>query len=317
MQAVILAAGRGKRLHPITATRTKAMAPILGKPIVERVMDKLVANGLREFILVVSPDDEEIFDHFRHRSQVNADLTFVVQSEPLGMGHALLQAAPHIKRDFMLSSCDNLVPEGDIRRLIQVWENEPCPNGLLSLLRVRPEKIVRMGVVKFDGQWITKIVEKPSLEEAPSNIGSVPLYCFSNELLDYLSELKPSPRGEYELQPAIQMLIQRTGKVRGAQISRRIDLTTPADLLAINKLYFTPDYSLIEADQRNISPEVKFIPPYHIEAGVSLGANCIIGPEVYIEKGCTIGDNVRLENVIALRERVVPDGSQFQDQVVY
>ena len=70
MQAVILAAGRGTRLAPITDTRTKAMCPIVGKPIVERVMDTLVANGIREFVLVISPDDPEIIPYFKNQSQI-------------------------------------------------------------------------------------------------------------------------------------------------------------------------------------------------------------------------------------------------------
>ena len=65
MQAVILAAGKGSRLHPITLNRTKAMVPILGKPIVERVMETLVANGIRKFILVTSPEDQEVERYFR------------------------------------------------------------------------------------------------------------------------------------------------------------------------------------------------------------------------------------------------------------
>ncbi len=313
MQAVILAAGRGKRLHPITATRTKAMAPILGMPIVERVMEILVANGLRKFILVISPDDDEICEYFAQKSQISVDVKFVTQEQPLGMGHALLQAAPFIQGDFILSSCDNLIPAPDVRKLIQAWEQEPHPSGVLSLLPVGPEKIHRMGIVKLDGEWVIEIVEKPTLEEAPSNIGSTPLYLFTKKLIAYLQKIKPSKRGEYELQAAIQMLIADEGGVRGVQISGRIDLTTPADLLTINKHYFTPGYTICESSFQN----VELISPYHIEAKVTIGENCRLGPNVYIEKGCTIRDNVLLENVVVLREREVPKDSEIRNQVVY
>ena len=198
MQAVILAAGRGKRLHPITATRTKAMAPIAGKPIVERVMDTLVANGIAEFILVTSPDDLEIADHFHNRSGFSGSITLVTQPEPLGMGHALIQAIPYIHEDFVLSACDSLAPAEEISNLLNVWEQEK-PNAILTTLEVGPEKITRMGIVEMDGIWINRIIEKPALEEAPSNIGSLPLYVFSRTILDYLREIQPSSRGEYEL----------------------------------------------------------------------------------------------------------------------
>ena len=109
MQGIILAAGRGTRLKPITLTRSKAMVPIVGKPIVERVMDDLVANGVDDLILVISPDDKEIVAHFAHNSEIGASVRFVHQAERLGMAHALQCAAPLIYDDFVLTACDNLV----------------------------------------------------------------------------------------------------------------------------------------------------------------------------------------------------------------
>ena len=208
MQAVILAAGRGTRLHPITETRTKAMCPVAGKPMVERVMDTLVATGISEFILVVSPDDLEIVDYFENKSQIKAKIQFVIQEKQLGMGHALLQAAPYIRDDFILSSCDNLVEEKFIIRMLTLWASCPPPHGILALLRVGPKELTRMGVVEMDEEnCIIRIVEKPTVEEAPSDLGSVPIYLFSRKLVDYLNKIQPSPRGEYELQDAMQDLI--------------------------------------------------------------------------------------------------------------
>ena len=86
MQAVILAAGKGSRLHPITTNRSKAMLPILGKPIVERVMEHLAINGIRDFILVVSPDDLQITRYFQCECRLNAEVHFVYQPERRGHG---------------------------------------------------------------------------------------------------------------------------------------------------------------------------------------------------------------------------------------
>ena len=109
MQGVILAAGRGKRLRPITLKRSKAMAPVLGKPIVERVMEDLAALGVDEFVVVASPDDQELAHHFEQASELQARVRIVHQPERLGMAHALNCAAPLIRGDFILSACDNLV----------------------------------------------------------------------------------------------------------------------------------------------------------------------------------------------------------------
>jgi dTDP-glucose pyrophosphorylase len=82
---------------------------------------------------------------------------------------------------------------------------------------------------------VIRIVEKPSPERAPSTVASIPLYCFSRRILEYLPAVARSRRGEYELQDAIQMLIEGGGHVQGEMIAGRLSLTRPADLLAINR----------------------------------------------------------------------------------
>jgi dTDP-glucose pyrophosphorylase len=316
MQAVILAAGRGKRLHPITANRTKAMVPVLSKPIIERVMDTLVENGIQTFIVVISPADEEIVAYFEHFSPINADVITIPQPEPLGMGNALLQAAPHIYNDFVLSACDNLVEPVEIKHMLATWAEEK-PNAILTTLQVGPEEIVRMGIVELSGDQVIRIIEKPCMEMAPSDIGSVPLYMFSHRFVDYLAEIKPSPRGEYELQDAIQMLIDRDGSVRAFQLSGRRDLTTPDDLLALNLQYIKKATPKTEIVLEDVGSKTRFASPVHIERDVTIGSNCVIGPNVFLEHGCRIGDDVRLENVIVLRNRNVPDGSIERDNVIW
>ena len=107
MQGVILAAGKGSRLHPITVHRTKAMVPILGKPIVERVMETMVQNGIRDFILVVSREDSEVGRYFQEQTGLDIDIHFVVQPERLGMANALTLAARFITGSFVTSSGGN------------------------------------------------------------------------------------------------------------------------------------------------------------------------------------------------------------------
>lgn len=316
MQAIILAAGRGKRLHPITETRTKAMAPIMGKPIVERVMEPLIAYGIRDFVLVISPDDESVHEYFQNAAFENIRIQLIEQPKPLGMAHALLQAAPFIHQNFALSSCDNLMPWKDIQDILALWNSEKRPQAILSLLRVPPESVYQYGIVKLEGQRVIDIVEKPDPKETPSNIASPPFYCFQQDFLDYLPKVEPSPRGEYELQNAIQMLIQDRGDVHGFHISRRIDLTTPADLLKINLLYCRRNQGHYFKASSQIGSGTRLIPPYHIEAGVKLGANCTLGPNVFIERDCVIADRVQLQNVVVLREREVSTGN-YQNLIVY
>jgi NDP-sugar pyrophosphorylase family protein len=316
MQGVILAAGHGSRLQPITLTRSKAMVPILGKPIVERVMEDLLANGVDDFILVVSTRDRYITNYFRRESKLEADVRFVYQPERQGMANALQCAAPLISQDFILSACDNLISAEHVGQMLDAWQRSPRPNAVLTLMPVEQERLGSVGIVELDGSWVTRIVEKPKPEDAPSNISSLPLYCFSRHILDYLPEVSLSPRGEYELQDAIQMLIERDGNVYGLTIYHRLTLTSPADLLAINRHYLINGNDRPQLAPQTVGPNTQLITPLRIEQGTIIGRDCCIGPNAYIERDCCIGDGVTIRNAVVLRESTVSDGQIIEDQVV-
>ena len=289
------------------------MMPIVGKPIVERIMDDMAACGIYDFILVVSHEDNEIAEHFRDSGRPEFEVQIVYQAERLGMADALSYAAPLIFGDFMLSACDNLAPLSDFRRAVDRWQSSPSLHALLTLIPVSADKVPSMGIVAMKGASITRIVEKPSLEDAPSNIASTPLYCFSPKILEYLSEVPPSRRGERELQDAIQMVIDRDGAVEGLMLTDRMTLTSPDDLLNINMDYLK-GVNNIQADE--VGPNSRFIPPLYIESGVSVGANCSVGPNVYIESGCEIQDGAVVRDAVLLRGTVVEAGKKVESRVV-
>jgi len=316
MQGVILAAGKGSRLQPITLKRSKAMLPILGKPIVERVMEMLIRYDIDDFVIVISPGDRDIVRYFQRESHIEADIRFVYQLERKGMANALSCAAPLITDDFVLSACDNLILEDDVDRLIKAWNTDPRPNGLLTLMPVEPERLGSVGLVEMEGPWVKRIVEKPKPEDAPSDISSLPLYCFSHHILDYLPEVPLSPRGEYEIQDAIQMLIERDGHVGGVVITGRLTLTNAADLLNINRRYLIQGDGQPQLAPYTVGPNTQLITPLRIEEGAYIGKDCVIGPNVYIERDCHIGDGVTLRNAVLLREVDIPEGSTIADQVV-
>lgn len=315
MQGIILAAGRGKRLQPLSSNRTKAMMPVLGKPIIERVMEYIAANGVKDFILIVSPDDKDIRDYFRNESRLEASIRFVDQPQQKGMAHALNYAVPFIQEDFILSACDNIVSANHVKTMLELWEEFPSVEGLLTLMPIKKEKIRSSSAVSLEGGWVTGIVEKPHPDTAPSNIASLPLYCFSRSLLYYLPKVQPSPRGEYELQDAIQMMIKDGGKVRGIKVEKRLTLTSAADLLAINRHYLIKNGNSAHNSPKEVGANTRFIDPFFIEGETAIGAECIIGPNVFIEKGCRIGNNVKVHDAIVLQNSRIPDGATVENEV--
>ena len=314
MQGVILAAGKGTRLHPITVTRSKAMAPVLEHPIIARVMDTLTANGIRDFVLIVSEDDQEIRNYFRQR-ETELNVRFVVQKERLGMAKALSLAAPYLHDNFILSACDNLTSTEHVAALIETHERQN-EHATLSLMEVARERIRSTGIVDIEDGRIRRIVEKPTPEEAPSNISSLPLYVFSQALLDYLPKVKSSARGEYELQDAIQMLIDEQGPLGGVYTPSRLQLTNPADLLVLNKHYLAHGNGSLQIQPTYMGENTKLHTPLRIDEEVIIHNNCSIGPNVYLERGCQIGDGATIRDSVILRSANVSGGSLIEDAVV-
>ncbi len=316
MQAVILAAGKGSRLGSLTATRSKAMLPILGKPIVERIIENLAACELRDFILVVSPADRAIREHFLHETTLNVHIQFVNQTRRAGMADALKQAAPYLNEDFVLSACDSLVPVEDNERLISTWSKKPGLQALLSLKRIPKADSWKTGIVTLEDDRVTGIVEKPPPDQAPTNISSLPLYCFSTQILDYLPRVQLSPRGEYELQDAIQMMIAAAENVRGLFVQNHLTLTTAEDLLELNLHFLNSSDEYWQITPQTVGLDTNLVMPLCIEPGVVIGSGCKIGPGVYIEKNVRIGDHVQLENVVVLRQVAIPERVELKNQVV-
>ena len=243
------------------------------------------------------------------------DIEYVEQVERLGMANALSLAAPHIHGPFILSACDNLTPTEHIAGLLSHHQRQQA-EATLSLMEIDPSLVSRTGIVEWRDGLVKGIVEKPTQEEAPSNISSLPLYVFSNRILEYLPQLHKSPRGEYELQDAIQMLIDETDRVTGVFTKHRLQLTNASDLLALNRHYLNQGGDVPQLAPRSVGRHTHLITPLRIEEGTTIGAGCVIGPRVYIERDCKIGNDVLIKDAVILRGSVVREGSQIVGEVV-
>ena len=312
MIGVILAAGRGTRLRSLTASRSKAMMPVLGKPIIERVMETLRSSEIERFIVVANPDDEEMEDYFASKSRYRDRVHLVTQPSALGMADALACAAPDIDGDFMLSACDNLIDDREISTMIDVWNGEGSLDGLMAILPVGPQDISRSGIVELEGDRVIRVIEKPDQKDAPTNLASLPIYIFSTVLLKYLRSVSHSQRGEYELQDAIQALIDDGAGVGSYHVRHRMDLTTPGDLLAINFRYLIQD----SVGTTAVGSGTELVSPVHIEPHARVGENCVIGPNVYLESGSRVCDLVNIRDSVVLRGGEVPEGATINREVV-
>jgi dTDP-glucose pyrophosphorylase len=317
MQAVILAAGRGKRLHPITFQRSKAMLPVLGQPIISRIVDSIASHGVSDFIIVTSPDDGSLTTYFQDNPPPAVNIRFVEQIEPRGMAHALLCAKDWIVGDFLLTACDSLISQTGLARMITSWDAQPHTAALLALMLVSPDKVYETAVVQIECDRITKIIEKPTRQQTVSNIASLPIYIFQPGVLDDLAQIKPSPRGEYELQDAIQSLIDQGENVRGVLIEERLNLTSAQDLLEINLRFLQIEKPQFIANSVTIAKNVLLHPPYWIGPHSIIGEQCVIGPNVFIESDTTIEHHCQMTNTLLLKGARLTPYQNLNLEIIY
>lgn len=202
MKGVILAAGKGSRLFPLTYNIPKPLLPLANRPTLEYAFDRLKEIGVTEIALVVGENEPAMREALGDGSAFGVQLSYVRQMEPKGLAHALSFAEEFVAREpFVMYLGDAIYSEGFAHHAKRFIES-----GCANLNIVKPvDDPSRFGVANVDGERIVKLVEKP--KEPESNLAMAGLYFFGPEIWDVLPGLPPSARGEFEITDAIQRLI--------------------------------------------------------------------------------------------------------------
>jgi len=224
MKGLILAAGIGKRLRPLTNAIPKALIPIQGRPLITYPLFKFKKAGIKDIGIVISPRD---YPKFRSILKIpDLKIKYIFQKKPLGNAKALQVACDFLgKKRFLLCWCDFLSPF-DFRKLIR---NHLKFKPAATILINREKNPSGTGQVIFKGPYITKIVEKP--KRRFSFWGSTGTLMLEPEIFSALPKIKPSTKGEYNIPDALQYLINKGKKVRFLKIDTwRINVNTLEDL---------------------------------------------------------------------------------------
>jgi len=226
MQAVVLAAGKGTRLQPLTDDKPKVLVEVNGKPLIEDVFDNLIDIGVDEFVVVVGYMKEKIIERYGDKYR-GRPITYAHQREQLGLAHALLQAEPHVDADFVLMLGDNVF-RGNLGDVVNRQE-ETRTDAAFLVEEVPMEEASRYGVCDTNEYGeIVRVVEKP--EDPPSNLVMTGFYTFSPAIFHACHLVQPSDRGEYELPDAIDLLIQSGRTIDAIRLDGwRIDVGFPED----------------------------------------------------------------------------------------
>src|SRR3972149_971289 len=188
MKAVVLAAGEGVRLQPITATRPKHLIKVGGKPILEHCLDALKACGVSETVIVTHYMGDAIRQYFGDGEKMGLKIEYVEQAEMLGTGNAVSVVESYVDGDFVLVYGDLLFASVAIKDAVRLYETEKPPAVMAVVPVEKPESY---GIVELeDGKTVKRVVEKPALGKAPSNLANAGLYVFSEEIFDKIKQTK-------------------------------------------------------------------------------------------------------------------------------
>jgi glucose-1-phosphate thymidylyltransferase len=204
LKAVVLAAGKGSRLYPITHHIAKPLLPLANRTTMFYAFDRLKEMGITDVCIVVGENEPQMRGTLGDGSAYGLNLTYVRQDSPQGLAHAVGFAKDFVAGDpFVLYLGDAIYSEG-----FKAYAEQFAASGAANLNIVQTvEDPRRYGVANLDGDKIVKLVEKPPVPE--SNWAMAGMYFFGPQLWEILPDLQPSARGEYEITDAIQMLIDR------------------------------------------------------------------------------------------------------------
>lgn len=321
MKAVLMVAGEGKRLQPLTFTRPKPMIPIAGKPHLQLIMEYLKNAGITEIVLIVGYKQEQISEYFQDGTAFGLKIQYVTQKEQLGTGHAALCAKDLVKSEpFLLMNGDILISQETIPQLIKQYKSSHGPQ--LSIVKVPDPSAY--GIVQFKQNTgeVNKIIEKPTdktqFPEAYTNAG---LYIFNPSIFEAIKQTSKSSRGEIEITDSIQRLINQGESIKVFKIEGFwLDLGKPWEL------FEATHYILDRMEPKNqgtIEENVKLIGKIIVGAGtvihsgaylegpLLIGNNCKIGPNCYLRGYCSIGNDVHIGHACELKNTIVMDHSSI------
>lgn len=230
-RAVLLAAGRGKRMGSITEQVPKPMLPIHGKPMLDHILQRMTQAGLSEFCIVVGYRHEEIEAYFE-KSPYN--VRFLLQQPVNGTGSAAMLARGFTGEEpFLLSYGDILCDPSDYQRCFALLETHPATSAFVAVREV-DDPWQGAAVYEVAGK-IKRIIEKPPKGTSVTRWNSAGFYLFQPVLYEYLERIKPSARGELELTSALELMLNDRLDLRIAPVvGEWRDVGRPEDLAAVN-----------------------------------------------------------------------------------
>jgi glucose-1-phosphate thymidylyltransferase len=316
LRGLILSGGKGTRLRPITHTSAKQLVPVANKPVLFYGIEAMAAAGIRQIGIIIAPETgDEIREIAGDGRRFGVEITYLPQSAPLGLAHAVLTAEPFLQDSpFVMYLGDNLL-QGGIQDLVDAFRRNE-PDALILLTPVPDPQ--NFGVAELNGDGsVTRLVEKPAVPA--TDLALVGVYMFTAGIHDAARAIEPSARGELEITDAIQYLVDQGRRVEPHVVrgwwkdTGRLDDMLEANRLILDAIEPRVEGELVDSQVDGrvvIEPGAVLVRctvrgPAIIGAGTTL-TDCYIGPYTAIAENCAV-ENAEVEHSILLSGSSVRD----------
>jgi UDP-N-acetylglucosamine diphosphorylase/glucosamine-1-phosphate N-acetyltransferase len=321
LKAVILAAGEGQRMRPLTANRPKVMLPVASKPILEHLLIEIKESGVKDFVFVVGYCEKQVRSYFGNGERWGVKIEYSEQRRQLGTADAIRMVADMVEGNFLAMNGDHIVNREDIKRLIKSDTNT------MGVIEVKDPQ--GLGILELADGKVVGVYEK--VKKPPTMMANPGLYFFTPEVFDAIAKTEKSSRGEYEITDSLKMLMQQKSGLRYIEIKTWVELSYPWDLLHANEAMMPAlkgenlgdvEPNVVIKGEVSIGKGTVVRSGSYIEGPVIIGEGCRIGPNCYIRpfttvgNDCHIGAAVELKNSIIMNHTDVPHLNYVGDSVI-
>ncbi|WP_456368704.1 bifunctional sugar-1-phosphate nucleotidylyltransferase/acetyltransferase [Thermococcus sp.] len=312
MKGVILAAGKGERLRPLTDDRPKVILKVANRPVIDYVLENL-DPFVDEFLIVVRYKKEKLIEALGDEFN-GKPITYVDQLPGEGTAKAIESVKPYVEEEFIVANGDVYIEEEGVRDLVATFRREKADAALLVK---HFNDLSHFGKIDVKGREVVRVLEKPGNVPGYANLG---LYIFTPGVFEFIERTSLSQRGEYEITDTLNLMIGAGKKIVYSIYSGYWnDVGRPWNLLELN------EYLLKTKLKHNVRGKVEegavLIPPVEVGEGtvirsgayiigpVKIGKNSLIGPNCFIRPYTSIGDNCHIGNAVEVKNSIIMDHS--------
>jgi UDP-N-acetylglucosamine diphosphorylase / glucose-1-phosphate thymidylyltransferase / UDP-N-acetylgalactosamine diphosphorylase / glucosamine-1-phosphate N-acetyltransferase / galactosamine-1-phosphate N-acetyltransferase len=312
MKALVLAAGEGTRLRPLTSNVPKPLLLVAGKPFLSHIFESLKAGGVKDIALLVGWKANRIKEFYGDGSELGLSITYLEQKERRGTADAVGHAHEVMDEPFFCVNGDVVISELDVKAMRSTFESK----NRMVMGAVTVPNPSAFGVIEEKDGKLIRILEKP--KQPPSDLINAGMFVFTPDIFQEIKRTGKSPRGEYEITDTLTGLAKADGVMVHRILTEWIDVGRPWDLLKANEIFMSRLVGRVEGEVEAgavlkgtvvvekgglVRSGAYILGPVYISRG------CEIGPNCYIRAGTCLGPNVKIGASVEVKNSIIMTGS--------